>query len=105
MEDLKGFGRTSEGDVEKTHKRLLGRWSYYELQKDIEYKAKMAGIKVKYIEPAYTSQTCHVCGQRGDRSVRDTFVCTNPDCECHNQPQDADMNAAINIARSKNIKK
>ena len=105
MEDLKGFGRTSEGNVEKTHKRLLGRWSYYELQKDIEYKAKMAGIKVKYIEPAYTSQTCHVCGQRGDRSVRDIFVCTNPDCECYNQPQHADMNAAINIAKSKNIKK
>lgn len=105
MENLKGFGRTSEGEVEKTHKRLLGRWSYFELQKNIEYKASMAGIKVKYVQPAYTSQTCHVCGQRGDRSERDTFICTNPECECYNKPQDADMNAAINIARSKNIKK
>lgn len=105
MENLKGFGRTSEGEVEKTHKRLLGRWSYFELQKNIEYKASLAGIKVKYVQPAYTSQTCHVCGQRGDRSERDTFICTNPECECYNKPQDADMNAAINIARSKNIKK
>lgn len=105
MENLKGFGRTSEGRVEKAHKRLLGRWSYFELQKNIEYKASMAGIKVKYVQPAYTSQTCHVCGQRGDRSERDTFICTNPECECYNKAQDADVNAAINIARSKNIKK
>lgn len=105
MENLKGFGRTSEGEVEKTHKRLLGRWSYFELQKNIEYKALMNGIKVKYVQPAYTSQTCHVCGQRGDRSERDTFICTNPECECYNKPQDADVNAAINIARSKKIKK
>ena len=105
MENLKGFGRTSEGEVEKTHKRLLGRWSYFELQKKIEYKASMAGIKVKYVQPAYTSQTCHICGQRGDRTERDTFICTNPECECYNKAQDADMNAAINIARSKNIKK
>lgn len=105
MENLKGFGRTSEGEVEKTHKRLLGRWSYFELQKNIEYKASMAGIKVKYVQPAYTSQTCHVCGQRGDRTERDTFICTNPECECYNKPQDADVNAAINIARSTNFKK
>ena len=105
MENLKGFGRTTEGEVEKTHKRLLGRWSYFELQKKIEYKASMAGIKVKYVQPAYTSQTCHVCGQRGDRSERDTFICTNSECECYNKAQDADMNAAINIAKSKNIKK
>lgn len=105
MEDLKGFGRTPDGEVEKEHKRLLGRWSYSELQRMVEYKAKLAGIKLRFVQPAYTSQTCHVCGQRGDRSERDTFVCTNPECECYNKPQDADMNAAINIARSKNITK
>lgn len=103
MENLKGFGRSDEGEVEKEHKRLLGRWSYFELQKDIEYKASMAGIKVKYVNPAYTSQTCHVCGQRGDRTERDTFVCTNSQCSCFNQPIDADWNAAVNIAKSKNI--
>lgn len=105
LENLKGFGRTDEGEVEKEHKRLLGRWSYFELQKDIEYKASMAGIKVKYVNPAYTSQTCHVCGQRGDRTERDTFVCTNPQCSCFNQSMDADWNAAVNIAKSKNVNK
>lgn len=103
MESLKGFGKNQEGEVENNHKRLLGRWSYFELQKDIEYKAAMAGIAVQYVNPAYTSQTCHVCGQRGNRIERDTFICTNPECTCYNQAQDADMNAAINIAKSKDV--
>lgn len=103
MESLKGFGKNQEGEVEYNHKRLLGRWSYFELQKDIEYKAAMAGIAVQYVNPAYTSQTCHVCGQRGNRIERDTFICTNPGCTCYNQAQDADMNAAINIAKSKDV--
>ena len=103
MESLKGFGKNQEGEVENNHKRLLGRWSYFELQKDIEYKAAMAGIKVQYVNPAYTSQTCHVCSQRGNRIERDTFICTNPECTCYNQEQDADMNAAINIAKSNDV--
>lgn len=105
LENLKGFGKDSDGEVETKHKRLLGRWSYFELQKDIEYKAQMAGIKVVYVNPAYTSQTCHVCGKKGDRTERDTFICLNTECSCYGKPQDADMNAAINIARSKNVTK
>lgn len=45
MENLKGFGKNQEGEVEDNHKRLLGRWSYFEQQKDIEYKAAMIGIQ------------------------------------------------------------
>lgn len=100
MENLKGFGKNSEGEVETKHKRLLGRWSYFELQKNIEYKAQMAGIKVVYVNPAYTSQTCHVCGKKGDRTERDTFICLNTECSCYGKPQDADMNAAINKTNS-----
>lgn len=105
LENLKGFGKDSDGEVEAKHKRLLGRWSYFELQKDIEYKAQMAGINVEYVKPAYTSQTCHVCGERGDRMERDTFICLNTECSCYGKPQDADMNAAVNIAKSKDIVK
>lgn len=105
LENLKGFGKDSDGEVETKHKRLLGRWSYFELQKDIEYKAQMAGINVEYVKPAYTSQTCHVCGERGDRMERDTFICLNTECSCYGKPQDADMNAAVNIAKSKDIVK
>ncbi len=103
MEHLKGFGKNSDGDPSKEHKRILGRWSYFELQKDIEYKAAKVGINVKYVNPAYTSQTCHHCGERGDRSERDFFVCTNENCICYNNRIDADWNAAVNIAKSKDI--
>ena len=79
------------------------RFPYFELQKDIEYKAAKVGINVKYVNPAYTSQTCHHCGERGDRSERDFFVCTNENCICYNNRIDADWNAAVNIAKSKDF--
>lgn len=103
MEHLKGFGRNEDGEVQEKHKRLLGRWSYFELQKDIEYKAERAGIKVRYVNPAYTSLQCSECGEMGTRPERDTFVCTNPACKWCNKPMDADMNGARNIAASKDI--
>ena len=70
----------------------------------LEYKMNRKGkyfVKVDRFYPS--SQTCHVCGQRGNRIERDTFICTNPECTCYNQAQDADMNAAINIAKSKDV--
>lgn len=42
--------------------RLLRNWSYYELQEMIKYKADRVGIKVKHVNPSYTSQTCSECG-------------------------------------------
>lgn len=40
LEDLSGFGKDSEGKVVDDKKFLLGKWSYYELQDMISYKAK-----------------------------------------------------------------
>jgi transposase len=41
----------------------------------IEYKAKLAGVKVVYVNPAYTSQTCPFCGNI--KKVKDrTYNCT-----------------------------
>ena len=74
-------------------------------QENLKYPDIKADDMVVVSMPAYTSQTCHVCGQRGNRIERDTFICTNPECTCYNQAQDADMNAAINIAKSKDVVK
>ena len=71
----------------------------------IEYKAQMQGIEVRYINPAYTSQDCSVCGQRGIRSTQATFTCTNPDCKSHTMYEkgfNADFNGARNISMSEN---
>lgn len=80
--------------------KLLRNWSYYELQQMVEYKAKKEGIEVRYIDPAYTSQTCCICGNidKDNRQTQEQFKCT----KCGHE-MNADHNAAINIARSKNF--
>lgn len=77
--------------------RILRNWSYYELQNMIEYKADRIGIKVKYINPSYTSQKCSKCGHidKENRQTQEKFVCTKCGFELN-----ADHNAAINIARA-----
>lgn len=100
MEKLTNFGKDAQGEVKEDKKYVLRNWSYFELQNLIEYKAKKAGMKVKYINPAFTSQTCSECGQLGERdSIH--FKCTNPDCPNCDKDIHADYNGARNIAKSK----
>lgn len=82
--------------------RVLGQWGYYQLQEQIEYKAKLVGIKVRKVKAAYTSQTCSECGNidRENRKNQSTFKCTNENCKLNKKSINADWNASINIARS-----
>ena len=106
MEDLSGYGRDAEGNVEENQKFFLGRWSYYELQTMIKYKAEKEGMVVRFINPAYTSQTCSWCGVKDSENRKgSSFVCHNPQCEHFGKEENADYNAARNIANSKNIVK
>ena len=79
---------------------ILRNWSYYQLQEYIEYKAEREGITVRYVEPAYTSQTCARCGHidKENRQTQERFICTKCGFELN-----ADHNAAINIARSEDF--
>lgn len=89
--DSKGFKNT----------KVLGQWTYYMLQTMIETKADSMGIKVEYVNPAYTSKTCSRCGhvkenyELGNRDGDDgrQFHCPN----CGNK-MNCDHNAAVNIA-------
>jgi len=82
-------------DVKKS-KFLSEYWTYYQLQAMIRYKAKDAGIAVHLVDPAYTSQTCSACGHvdAESRQSQSFFSCT----ECGYE-KNADVNAAVNIAR------
>jgi len=82
-------------------KKVLRHWAYFDLLSKIEYKAKINGIKFVKIDPAYTSQTCNMCGKIGKHANADTFICCNPDCRIYNKKINADYNAALNIARIK----
>ncbi len=100
LENLSGFGE------EEGHEFVLRNWSYFELQTMIQYKAAKEGIVVRFVAPAYTSQTCSVCGALGIRSSQSVFTCTNPDCKSgkmYYKPMNADFNAARNIAMSENF--
>ncbi|PGR28510.1 transposase [Priestia megaterium] len=83
--------------AESQNKSILRNWSYYQLQQMIEYKAAKEGIKIKYVDPYRTSQTCSKCGnyENGQRKTQATFECKS--CKFK---ENADFNAARNIAKS-----
>lgn len=89
MEDL-----THIRDRIKAGKRVrarLHRWAFRQLQDFVAYKAAALGISVGFVDPAYTSQTCAVCGALGKRDQH------RFSCSCGNR-RHADVNAAANIA-------
>jgi putative transposase len=92
LEDLTGIRNTTK--CNKDFKFSLNSWSYYQIELFIEYKAKLQGVKVSYIEPAYTSQMCSKCGLIGKRNGK-LFKCPHCGHTCH-----ADVNASWNICYS-----
>lgn len=92
LEALSGIRSTAR--TSRKHDYSLHNWSFYRLASFIEYKANMKGIKVIYIDPKYTSQTCPICGKRHKASGRD-YKC--PNCGYHTH---RDRVGAVNICHA-----
>lgn len=60
MENLQNIRQQARKS--RKNNRSLHSWSFYRLASYIEYKAKLAGIEVVFVDPAYTSQRCPACG-------------------------------------------
>ena len=91
LERLANIRSTTRTSRKNNHS--LHNWSFYRLAQFIEYKAKLAGITVEYVNPAYTSQTCPVCGHVHHANDR------NYTCKCGFHIH-RDILGAMNICNS-----
>jgi len=94
MEKLTGIRRLyRRGNWQgRWYRGRMNSWSYVELQRQIEYKARWEGLPVIYVHPHGTSSRCSICGQKMKPEENRTLRC--PSC---GYVVDRDVNAAKNI--------
>ena len=97
LEDLKGIRklyRKGNGQGNNYRKKMNG-WQFYELQRQIEYKARWVGLPVNFIDPKSTSKLCPICGLRVQEDIQNKrkLMCIN----C-GKSMDRDVIASMNIA-------
>jgi putative transposase len=92
LEDLKGI--RSRVRARKPQRATLHSWPFHQLRSFIEYKAKLAGVRVVFVDPRNTSRTCPSCGHcaKENRPDQATFQCQR--CSLAGL---ADLIAALNI--------
>ena len=94
MEDLEQLNEEDKGSDELNGR--IHRWSYKRFQRILEYQAKLHGLNVIYINPAYTSKICPVCGDElsQSQSGRRLMICRRCGLE-----EDRDVIAVKNLTK------
>ncbi|WP_030913440.1 RNA-guided endonuclease InsQ/TnpB family protein [Streptosporangium amethystogenes] len=94
LEDLQGI--RERVTVRKAQRADLHSWGFHQLRTFMTYKAALAGVPVRLVDPRNTSRTCPGCGHidKRNRPTRDDFRCVS--CGLAGP---ADHFAAINIGR------
>ena len=66
IENLKGIRKLyRKGNRQgREYRAMMNSWSYYDLQRQIEYKASWEGIRVIHVNARGTSAKCSTCGNR-----------------------------------------
>ncbi|MBW2475572.1 MAG: transposase [Deltaproteobacteria bacterium] len=90
LEDLTNIRENIKGG--RRIRTRLHRWAFRQLQTFVAYKAQSLGLDVIFVDPAYSSQSCSLCGEIGLRQ-KHLFSCS-----CGFRAH-ADCNAARNLAR------
>jgi IS605 OrfB family transposase len=78
MEELSGIRERTRVRREQRHRHH--NWAFYQLRRFVCYKARLAGVVMRFVDPRYSSQTCSLCGHcaranrrsRGECSARDS---------------------------------
>ena len=93
LEDLKHIRRRTT--VRKSQRARHHNWSFGQLRAFIEYKAKLVGVPVLFVDPAHSSKTCSRCAHvsKANRRSQSEFSCQRCGCSAN-----ADLNAARNLA-------
>ncbi|MFC4894817.1 IS200/IS605 family accessory protein TnpB-related protein [Streptosporangium amethystogenes subsp. fukuiense] len=73
LEDLEGI--RERVTVHKARRADLHSWAFHQLRTFVTYKAAIAGVPVRLVDPRNTSRTCHRCGHcdKRNRPSRDDF--------------------------------
>jgi len=78
--DLKGIRKRAK--FSKKSNQKVHQWAFARLQSMICYKAELAGLKVKFVSEAYTSQTCPRCGNR-KKPINRNYHCNHCGFQYH----------------------
>jgi len=94
MEKLTGMRKLYRkgNDQGRWFRARMNSWSFSELQRQLEYKARWEGIKVVYVDPRRTSSTCAICGRATTECAGRRVWCD----QCRTL-EDRDVNGARNI--------
>ncbi len=94
VENLKNFVKEIINQYPKTVKRVLIRIGRKEIKNKLKELSEEYGIEIVEINPAYTSQTCSVCGyvDKGNRKNQSEF-----ECRLCGTKLNADVNAGRNL--------
>jgi putative transposase len=95
LEDLSGIRSRATVVIRHTQRDKHNKWSFNQLRRFAEYKAKRNGVPVRVVDPRNTSRECPRCHNIVARNIptRNEFKCT----ECGYEAM-ADYVAATNIA-------
>jgi len=96
LEDLTGIRNATER-VRKEDRYVMVSWAFYDLGKKLEYKAKLHGDTVIYVDPRSTSQTCPQCGfvAKNNRDKQNHVF----ECQCCHYKSNDDRVGSMNLHR------
>jgi IS605 OrfB family transposase len=92
LEELTGI--RDRARFRKRQRARMSGWAFSQLRAFVTYKAGLAGVPLRLVDPRNTSRTCSRCGhcEQANRKTQAEFVCKSCGFACH-----ADLNGARNI--------